>query len=81
MAQALSEYETAFARLRDQTDPAAFSRFLIEAPGSFRGRGEDVGVLSHAATYWRLRFALGDPLLAYADELIDMLEEYAFSLD
>jgi len=81
VAQALAEYETAFARLRDQTDPAAFSRFLIGAPGSFRGLGEDVGVLSHAASYWRLRFPHGDPLLASADELIDILEEYAFSLD
>ena len=80
IAQALTEYETAFALLRDQVDPGAFSRFLIDAPGSFRAMGEDVGVLSHAASYWRLRFAPGDPMLATADELIDILEEYALSL-
>jgi len=81
VAIALGEYETAFALLRDQVDPAAFSRFLIEAPSSFRSLGEDVGVLSHAATYWRLRFPRGEPLLALADELIDILEEYALALD
>ena len=80
VAQALTEYETAFALLRDQIDPAAFSRFLVEAPSAFRALGEDVGVLSHAASYWRLRFPPGDPLLAQADELIDLLEEYALAM-
>lgn len=80
VAAALAEYETAFALLRDQIDPAAFSRFLIEAPTTFRALGEDLGVLSHAASYWRFRFPEHEPLLAPADELIDLLEEYAAAL-
>lgn len=81
VGESIAEYEEAFALLRDQVDPAAFSRFLIEAPSTFRLLGEDMGVLSHAASYWRFRFPEGDPLLAPADELIDLLEEYALALD
>lgn len=76
----VAEYDRAFALLRDQVDPAAFSRFLMTAPGAFRALGEDMGVLSHATSYWRFRFLDGDPLLATADELVDILEEYALAL-
>lgn len=81
VGEALGEYDQAFALLRDQIDPAAFSRFLISAPGVFRALGEDIGLLSHAATYWRFRFPDHEPLLATPDDLIDILEEFARALD
>jgi hypothetical protein len=77
----VSEYDAAFAMLRDQVDPAAFSRFLMAAPNAFRSIGEDMGVLSHSASYWRYRFPSDAPLLAAADELTDILEEYALALE
>jgi hypothetical protein len=81
IGQQVTEYDKAFALLRDQVDPAAFSKFLMAAPTAFRALGEDMGVLSHAASYWRYRFPGDAPLLARADELIDILEEYALALD
>jgi len=81
VGEALADYDQAFALLRDQIDPAAFSRFLIAAPGVFQALGEDMGLLSHAATYWRFRFPASEPLLATPDELIDILEEFAVALD
>lgn len=81
VGQQVAEYDSAFALLRDQVDPAGFSRFLLAAPTAFRALGEDMGVLSHAASYWRYRFPGEAPLLATADELIDILEEYALALD
>jgi hypothetical protein len=81
IGQQVSEYDAAFSLLRDQIDPAAFSRFLMAAPTTFRALGEDMGVLSHSASYWRYRFPDDAPLLAAPDELIDILEEYALALD
>jgi hypothetical protein len=81
VGQSLAEYDEAFALLRDQIDPAGFTRFLMGAPSVFRALGEDIGVISHAASYWRYRFPSEEPLLASPDELIDILEEYALSLD
>ena len=52
----------------------------LAADAAFRALGEDMGVLSHSASYWRYRFPAGEPLLAAPDELIDMLEEYALAL-
>ncbi len=40
-----------------------------------------MGVLSHAVSYWRFRFPEDAPLLAAADELTDILEDFAQSLD
>jgi hypothetical protein len=77
----VTKYDTAFALLRDQVDPAGFSKFLLEAPATFRALGEDMGVLSHAESYWRYRFPSEAPLLASADEMIDILEEYMLALD
>jgi hypothetical protein len=77
----VAKYDAAYALLRDQVDPAGFSRFLLEAPAAFRALGEDMGVLSHTASYWRYRFPGDTPLLAGADELTDILEEYALALD
>ncbi|CAN7389334.1 hypothetical protein LJR219_002378 [Phenylobacterium sp. LjRoot219] len=81
VAEALGEYDAAFDQLRDQTDPAAFARFLIGAPTVFRTLGEDMGVLSHIASYWRFRFPADAPLVAPTDELTDILDDYALALD
>jgi len=81
VAGALGEYDAAFGLLRDQIDPSAFARFLMGAPAVFRTLGEDMGALSHIATYWRYRFPDAGLLLAPADELTDILEDYAHLLD
>jgi hypothetical protein len=81
ISQQVSEYDDAFTLLRDQIDPAGFSRFLMGAPTAFRALGEDMGVLSHAASYWRYRFPADEPPLARPDELSDILEEYTLALE
>lgn len=80
VAASVQAYDEAYALLRDRIDPAGFCRFLLNAPASFRIVGEAMGVLSHAASYWRYRFPLDAPLLATPDELTDILEEYEFTL-
>jgi hypothetical protein len=80
VAAQLGEYDAAYALLRDQADPAGFRAFLLQAPQVFRALGEDMGVLSHMASYWRYRFPADMPLLAAPDELADVLEEYALTL-
>jgi hypothetical protein len=77
----VAEYDAAFTLLRDQVDPAAFSKFLMGAPTAFRALGEDMGVLSHSTSYWRYRFPEDGPMLATPDELIDILEDFALALD
>lgn len=80
VAVSVSAYDEAYALLRDRIDPAGFCRFLLEAPATFREVGEIMGVLSHAASYWRYRFPLDAQLLARPDELIEILEEYEAAL-
>jgi len=80
IAANVQEYDDAFALLRDQIDPAGFSRFLLHAPVLFQGLGEDAGLLSHISSYWRFRFGAPDAA-AFPEELIELLEDFTSSLD
>ncbi len=74
--QTLAIYEAAYAALTEKSDPAPFRRFLLEGPSLFYDLGEQMGTLSHIATFWAYRMGTEMahiPLspLDFADTLID----------
>ena len=46
----------------------------------FLGLGENVGVVSHIASYWRYRFPQGKKVDAPLDEVAAILQEFEVSL-
>jgi hypothetical protein len=81
VSKVVARYDEAFAALRDRADPSNFSRFLLQAPSFFQAMGEHVGLLAHVVSYWGFRFSARDGLLAYPEELIDILDSFMLELD
>lgn len=78
--KALSIYDNAFWSLVRHNQPSAFRDFLLESPRMFMSLGEAVGGLSHITSYWTYRFPKGAPLLANAEEMLEILQEFEGSL-
>ena len=77
---ALKIYDDAFHDLTVNSRPQAFRDFLLKAPSMFLGLGENVGVVSHIASYWRYRFPLGRRLDAPLEEVASILQEFEVAL-
>jgi hypothetical protein len=77
---ALKVYDDAFNDLTVNGRPQAFREFLLKAPSMFMGLGENVGVVSHIASYWRYRFPVGKRLGAPLEEVASILQEFEVSL-
>ena len=77
---ALRVYDDAFHELTVNGRPQAFREFLLKAPGMFLTLGENVGVVSHIASYWRYRFPQGGRLNAPLEEVASILQEFEVSL-
>lgn len=73
-------YDTAFNRLIEHQDPAAFRSFLLSAPSLFVDIGERIGVLSHITTFWRYRFPRSAVQAADEEELTILFSDFAQSL-
>lgn len=76
----LKVYDDAFHDLTANGRPQAFREFLLNAPSMFLGLGENVGVVSHIASYWRYRFPKGRQLGTPLDEVAGILQEFEISL-
>jgi hypothetical protein len=76
----LKVYDDAFHDLTANGRPQAFREFLLKAPSMFLGLGENVGVVSHIASYWRYRFPQGRHLETPLDEVAGILQEFEVSL-
>lgn len=76
----LKVYDDAFHDLTVNGRPQAFRDFLLKAPSMFLGLGENVGVVSHIASYWRYRFPQGRRLETPLDEVAGILQEFEISL-
>lgn len=76
----LKIYDDAFEQLVRNRRPQAFREFLLSAPELFLNLGERVGAIAHIASYWRYRFAEGQPLTADAEEAVDLLQDFETSL-
>jgi hypothetical protein len=80
VVDALKVYDDAFNDLTVNGRPQAFRDFLLKAPGMFLGLGENVGVVSHIASYWRYRFPHGKKLACQPEEAASILQEFEISL-
>jgi hypothetical protein len=76
----LKVYDDAFKDLTINGRPQAFRDFLLKAPNMFTSLGENVGVVSHIASYWRYRFPAGRKLSAPLEEAASILQEFEISL-
>ena len=77
---ALKVYDDAFGDLTQNSRPQAFRDFLLKAPAMFMSLGENVGVVSHIASYWRYRFPQGKKLMCPLEEAANILQEFEISL-
>jgi hypothetical protein len=80
VVNALKVYDHAFNDLTVNGKPQAFRDFLLKAPAMFMSLGENVGVVSHIASYWRYRFAQGKKLSCPLEEAASILQEFEISL-
>jgi hypothetical protein len=80
VVETLKVYDDAFHDMTANGRPQAFRDFLLKAPSMFLGLGENVGVVSHIASYWRYRFPQGKKVDAPLDEVANILQEFEISL-
>ena len=80
VVNALKVYDDAFSDLTVNSRPQAFRDFLLKAPSMFMSLGENVGVVSHIASYWRYRFPQGKKLSCPLEEAASILQEFEISL-
>ena len=73
-------YDQAFAKLTQNGDAVAFRDFLLASPALFLELGERVGMISHIASFWRYRFPKGAPLVAGAEDTLDLLQDFETGL-
>jgi hypothetical protein len=80
VVSALKVYDDAFCELTVNSRPQAFRDFLLKAPNMFMSLGENVGVVSHIASYWRYRFPIGRKLACPLEEAATILQDFELSL-
>lgn len=78
---ALRLYENAFQDFVRNQDVQSFQSFLTLAPTLFVQVGARLGVLSHIQSYWTYRFPPHARIAYDYDELNDLLQEMAASLE
>jgi hypothetical protein len=76
----LQVYDEAFRGLTVNQDPLVFRDFLLKAPQMFITLGDRIGVISHIASFWRYRFAAGNPLKLDLSEAVDIVQEFEAGL-
>lgn len=76
----LKIYDDAYADLTRNGQPNAFREFLLKAPTLFYELGERLGAVQHIVSFWRFRFPTGSRFNVGAEELVDLLADFEFSL-
>ena len=77
----LKLYDDAYADLTRNGQPQAFREFLLRAPQLFYELGERLAAVQHVVSFWRYRFSLTGVRAIAADELVDLLSDFEFSLN
>lgn len=77
---ALNVYDDAFRDLTHNTNPRAFREFLLSAPQMFTRLGEMLGNINHLTSFWRYRFAPGEPLKMTYEEGTEFFLDFEQSL-
>ncbi|MBU1540107.1 MAG: hypothetical protein KKC29_13240 [Alphaproteobacteria bacterium] len=75
----LDVYDAAFAGLTDESRPASFRAFLLQAPRLFSKLGDQLGAIQHIVSFWRFRFSPGASAVG-VDELIDIFMDFETGL-
>ena len=73
-------YDRAFSGLTERSKPLEFRDFLIEAPQLFTELGEMLSVLHHVVSFWHYRTANSLVVRITADELCDIVADFAEGL-
>ena len=73
-------YDRAFSGLTERSKPLEFRDFLIEAPQLFSELGEMLSVLHHVVSFWHYRTANALVVRITADELCDIVADFAEGL-
>lgn len=76
----LKVYDDAFADLTRNGQPQNFRAFLMLAPGMFYDIGERIGAVQHIVSFWRFRFPAGARMGMNAEELVELLADFEYSL-
>jgi hypothetical protein len=76
----LTLYDDSFDDLVQRGKASAFRKFLLDAPHMFMELGNNMGVISHIASFWSYRFPEGHSLAMDGLEFCDMLSEFEHSL-
>jgi hypothetical protein len=76
VAATIATYDNAYNELVEMGKPNAFRDFLLTAPAMFIDLGERIGALSHIVSFWKFRFRQHKNLVADADELLSIFQDF-----
>jgi len=74
--KALAVYDASFRDLVENQSPRKFRDFLLSAPYMFLELGEKLGAISHIVSFWRYRFAPGNPNID-SEELAAIFQDFS----
>ncbi len=77
----LKVYEDAYLDLTKNGQPQAFREFLLRAPHLFYELGERLAAVQHIVSFWRFRFPNERRNGIAAEELVDLLADFEYSLN
>jgi hypothetical protein len=72
----LAFYDNAYNDLVENQSPSTFREFLLGAPHLFLNLGENMGGLSHIASFWRYRFPARSRLCLDGEELLSIFQDF-----
>jgi len=76
----LQVYEDAYRKMTRERNPAAFRRFLSEAPNMFHELGERLGAVNHIISFWNYRFSGPGRIRITTEELTDLLADFEIGI-
>jgi len=75
----IGRYDEVYNSLVVNRDPKAFCEFLLAAPPLFMDLGEMIGAVEHVVSYWKFRFPDEAPLVADAEEVEAIFQDFVMS--
>jgi predicted nucleic-acid-binding protein len=79
IAAVISRYDDVYSSLVANQNPKAFCDFLLAAPPLFMDLGEMIGAIEHVVSYWKYRFPDDAPLMAEAEEVETIFQDFLMS--
>jgi hypothetical protein len=63
-----------------ERNPAAFRRFLSDAPSMFHELGERLGAVNHIISFWSYRFPQNTRIRVSTEEFTDLLADFEIGI-